>query len=574
MTLCRACLLFLTLLPVVSGKAFLGSDPHLKAKLVRQELEGVLAEVLGHGHGVDGARLAKIRESLAPIFRALPKNGQGRLSAPVMRYSVQRYFSQEHGWVVKGFEPHAIAANISDTTDSSQILQSKLPDYIRTALEEKFAHSGFSLEDLAVMVAALERLTFDEVIRGVEVAFKLNKHATTDGLNFKEFEHVLGSYLVTQMLEGTSEELTQHTMDKENIRELYPHWDATMLFVIDLAQNEVFGKMQRRNPFTDHAVYFFEDATRIGQRISDEFASWSSHECHEIKDKLIQFDVHGTGRVKLSQFYGKALTNKGMAVERGLTYSSAGEEWQFNEASSYLRDLGTLDESSTLQGPQVIIPNYISGMSNCITSAPYYSICCLNECDGVFQHLEAAISGSTASAAEIIHAVESMPDTSSIEATKVSAALRSRLEEVAAVHGGKVPLHGRLLAQWLHYVFPRDCPFPHLAGTFNPVTPVKYEEVLGAEATVASDEEVEQFLKSDAARHGPSPEAGAGMWNLKEHILESSTPSDRATSPLKQLLRTLSSLGLLAGLVGLLNQLLPQVLSISGRKTKSVEYDV
>ena len=31
-------------------------------------------------------------------------------------------------------------------------------------------------------------------------------------------------------------------------------------------------------------------------------------------------------------------------------------------------------------------------------------------------------------------------------------------------HGGKVPIHGRLFAQWLHYVFPRDCAFPYKSG--------------------------------------------------------------------------------------------------------------
>jgi len=554
-----ACLLLLALLPAVYGADFLGSNPHLRAQLVRQELQGVLTEVLGHGHGVDTARLTKIRESLTPVFQALPKNHQGRVSAPVMRYSVQRYFGEQHGWVVKGFEPHAIAANISDDTDNSHILQSKLPEYIRTALEEKFAHSGFSLEDLAVMVAAVERLTYDEVMRGVELAFKLNNLELTDSLDLESLSDVLGSYLITGMLEGTSTELEQHILDKENIRKMYPHWDTTLSFVVDLFHSEVFGKMHRQNPFTDHDVYFFDDATTIAQQISEKFGSWSMHECHEIKDSLVNMDVHGTGRVKLSQFYGK----------------SQDGGWQFREASEYLRTLGALDESSTLQGPQVIIPNYISGMSNCITSAPYYSICCLNECDRVFQHLEAVITASKAFPTEIIRAVESMPDTSSIEATNVSAALQSRLEEVAAVNGGKVPLHGRLFAQWLHYVFPRDCPFPHLAGTVNPQTVMKYEEVVGKFSTDASDEEVEQFLESDAARLGPSPDAGAGMWNLNEHILESSTPSDLATSPIQKLLRTFSCLGLFAGLLGLLfKQLLPQVLSISARKGKVVEYDV
>merc|ERR1719156_31279 len=108
-----------------------------------------------------------------------------------------------------------------------------------------------------------------------------------------------------------------------------------------------------------------------------------------------------------------------------------------------------------------------------------------------------------------------MPDTTSIEAEKISDTLRSRLEQVAAVNQGKVPLHGRLFAQWMHYVFPRDCPFPHVAGTVNPQTPVKYEEVLGQDTTTASDEEVEQFLMSETAQLSPSPDAGAAMWNLK-----------------------------------------------------------
>merc|ERR1719329_1967031 len=176
--------------------------------------------------------------------------------------------------------------------------------------------------------------------------------------------------------------------------------------MMDLIHSDQYGKMHSSNPFTDHRVYFFDDATSIGQRISEEFGSWSNHECHEIKDGLLKMDVHTTGRVKLSEFYGKS--------ENGA--------WQYREASEYLRQLGALDESSTLQGPQVLIPNYVAGMSNCITSAPYYSICCLNECDRVFQHLEAEIPASTATTAEIIRAVESMPDTTTIEAGKVSEA--------------------------------------------------------------------------------------------------------------------------------------------------------
>merc|ERR1719379_254360 len=106
---------------------------------------------------------------------------------------------------------------------------------------------------------------------------------------------------------------------------------------MDLIHSEDFGKLARRNPFTGHGVFTFTDATRIAQRISELFGSWSNHECHEIKDPLVEMDIHATGRVKLSQFYGKG----------------QGSGWQYAEASEYLRQLGALDESSSLLGPQV-----------------------------------------------------------------------------------------------------------------------------------------------------------------------------------------------------------------------------
>merc|ERR1719160_2035961 len=127
-----------------------------------------------------------------------------------------------------------------------------------------------------------------------------------------------------------------------------------------------------------------------------------------MKDLLAQKDVSGSGRVKLADFYRRS--------EDGA--------WQFSEPSEYLRHLGALDESSSSLGPQVLIPNYITGLSNCITSAPYYSICCLNECDQIYQNLEAHIPASTASPSEILKAVESMPQSPG----NISASLLAKLD--------------------------------------------------------------------------------------------------------------------------------------------------
>merc|ERR1719333_1728781 len=102
-----------------------------------------------------------------------------------------------------------------------------------------------------------------------------------------------------------------------------------------------------------------------------------------------------------------------------------------------------------------------------------------------------------------------------------SSILMTRLTEIDAYHKGKIPLHGRLIAQWLHFVFPRECPYPHMAKSINPQTPASWEAVAGQDAATASDAEVEQFLASEAADMAPSPDAGVTMWNPSEVTLDS-----------------------------------------------------
>merc|ERR1719487_80796 len=87
--------------------------------------------------------------------------------------------------------------------------------------------------------------------------------------------------------------------------------------------------------------------------------------------------------------------------------------------------------------------------------------------------------------------------------------LRAKLDAVATLHNGNVPLHGRLLAQWLHFAFPRECPYPHAAGTLNPQTPARWEAAGGS---IASEDEIQQCLASEVAREAPSPDAGSDMW--------------------------------------------------------------
>jgi len=172
-------------------------------------------------------------------------------------------------------------------------------------------------------------------------------------------------------------------------------------------------------------------------------------------------DPHVTGRVPLSKFYGTGLDS----------------EWRFGESESYLRELGALDETSRW-GKQVIIPNYIQAASNCIVTTSHYMVCCANDCNPIISDIEEAIGAPTAEVNELLSLVRNMSSMTSLEdesQVTVDATLSAQLESIANSHGGEVPIHSRLFMQWLHYVFPRECPFPHKSGTVASVAPLEYK---------------------------------------------------------------------------------------------------
>merc|ERR1712226_1692742 len=83
----------------------------------------------------------------------------------------------------------------------------------------------------------------------------------------------------------------------------------------------------------------------------------------------------------------------------------------------------------------------------------------------------------------------------------VSPYLLRQLDEIANMNGGRVPLHGRLFAQWMHSAYPQECPFPHVSGTSNPdhLAAIVDNSSLVAEA-VAEDEEIKRIVKAAAPR--------------------------------------------------------------------------
>merc|ERR1740130_1092888 len=155
--------------------------------------------------------------------------------------------------------------------------------------------------------------------------------------------------------------------------------------------------------------------------------------------------------------------------------------------------------------------------------------------------LESRLQAPDASTSEIMKAVEHLLPLSPFPTPGLDEALngtlRTRLEEIAAQNeAGMVPIHGRLFAQWLHYAFPRDCPYPHETGSVNPMTPGEWFEAnknttdffLGGDddPTLVLESELQKLANHPDTLLPPSPHAGKMMWVAKEELLNSSTASD------------------------------------------------
>jgi len=116
--------------------------------------------------------------------------------------------------------------------------------------------------------------------------------------------------------------------------------------------------------------------------------------------------------------------------------------------------------------------------------------------------IEQQVAGPAASAAQLAQIVAGLRDVKGLDPK-----LQKRLYSIAAQSGGFVPLHGRLFAQFLHHAFPRDCPYPHEAGTTNPQTPDDWMRTNGRSTTV-SREQLEQLARETCpadVHHGNAP---------------------------------------------------------------------
>eukprot|EP00928_Gymnodinium_smaydae_P070045 TRINITY_DN53987_c0_g1_i1.p1 TRINITY_DN53987_c0_g1~~TRINITY_DN53987_c0_g1_i1.p1 ORF type:complete len:590 (-),score=100.71 TRINITY_DN53987_c0_g1_i1:101-1825(-) len=454
-------LVFFATVSAVSGSGFLKKDSNLHFHIGDDEFQQAMTEVMGCGSvqkaGGGRRNVADIERALAPMWRVAPKDANGRVEWRMFRYIAHRYFVQSASLLIRGLEP---AQQINEShSGGADILRNRVPS-LADVVEGKRSSRGFSFEDVVALVSTLEQVIFDSESVLLEEAYKQQNKQVDMSLSHRELIKVMESYLVQWMMPGDRQTIDLLLSRPSLLQQHVPQWDSINGLAHGLVKNMEFARL--RNPTLGQGMntmtqrYSFDDAHAAVASITKTFASFWESECQSITDALTRLDNKGTGRVLLSDFY--AANSKG--------------EWRFAESESYLRELGALDETSS-RGKQIIIPNYLQGANNCIVTNAHYFVCCMNECESILNQVEDAVGGSVALPNEILYPLGNMTDFND-DPPVISDMLKNQLQRIADTHGGKVPLHGRLFAQWLHYVFPRQCPFPHKAGTHTTQAPLEF----------------------------------------------------------------------------------------------------
>jgi len=462
------------LIMTVQANEFLKGPPNkvLDERVSEDNIQTSLLDEVENslGKGSASNRLSQMEATLKPIVAALPKNAYGNLEHSGVSYALHRLFVLRRGWVIKG-----LAEGVhSNASSPAGVLKDQVPAFIQGLFEQRLAGKGFGLHDLAVLAATIEHLIHNEAVSRLGAAFNVHMLPVTSPISKDDASEVLDTYMMAYIM---AENLNNMTLEDarqsvQQIPELFLAWNDTQKFVLGV----------RTRLIKDDADVDFAALAKVVETIGEEFGTFQDQECKQMTDTLVKMEYRGTGRVRLSDFYKPALDGA----------------WTFQESSGYLRSLGALDETDALR-PSVMISNYVSAAANCIASSGFYSVCCKNECEGLLGHLEQNIGAPEAGPSTIAALTAKLPSRTVSAPRDIPAALMQRLNDIAASHGGRVPLHGRLFAQWLHHVYPRECPYPHMSETsgINKRFADWYMESDNEHERSATQEEMQQHVAND-----------------------------------------------------------------------------
>jgi hypothetical protein len=361
--------------------------------------------------------------------------------------------------------------------------------------------SGASLHELAAIAASLEQLIQMEAVKRLHEVLDLYRVGENSTMTTKTMTDVLSTYLMIYLKSGniTVGGRTGAEARKQLFARRYADWAGVKGWLQEQMDEHVDPNSESEY---DHNV---ETLRSIVDDVSTKFHSFFDLDCQKMKTRLISLEDQQPGLVPLSAFYSQSLIG----------------HWNFNEKTDYLRALGALDESNPKRS-NVISANYVTSRPNCQRVSHFYSLCCSDECEGLMGQVEMRIGTAIANPERILSVVSAISTETGV-GREISKDLRARLVS-AAGSSGRVPIHGRLFAQWMHNVFPRECPYPHQEGTVSLWTAEEWTLKMGHDSSQATPDEMVEVIAADTCRVGDRDGCGSAdsllPWSDFEELLE------------------------------------------------------
>jgi len=441
--------------------------------------------------------VGKFEDALRSLYTALPKNSYGNLGHETVRYALGRYFMGQYGWLLSGLEAERPSGWV--------------PEHVQRVLEAAAGRRGIDLHGLAMMAATLEDLTEKNAVERLKTAYNttFGQEVVVDQLTFGKVKDLFETYVIMSLSPSTWRSSDAATLARKK-KWFRSHEQDDFKEVMNWCTPILERHFGRELELPSSGTFSLETLSRVAVELDKGFHQYFDRDCKSMKATLLSGQTRRPGRVRLSTFYNMSLHN----------------DWYFTEKEEYLRAIGALDEAEPLS---VIIPNYAYARLNCLNETSLYSVCCRNTCDDLLAQLEERVAAPSAPAATLAAlAADLSVGSSSLTLPGRGAfdpGLLARLDEVAAVNGGQVPLHGRLFAQWLHHAFPLECPYPHEAGTTSPESPEEWMARTGQTSNSKTEEEIRAHVAADTCAVDWEGKVECGEeslelpWSMTEELL-------------------------------------------------------
>jgi hypothetical protein len=410
---------------------------------VRSELKAASAHT---------TRLVKLQADLKQIYTVLPKNKDGYLNNGTARYALHRYFNERHAWSIKGLQPAGAAwqATMSVTPDVKDITKYMVPAYMQHLILQQTGKTSFDLEGLSIMAATIEHLIHAEIIATVHSVYTTLELPIPGSRTDHEVREILETYAMMHAfgvnLDVSVREDVQRA--KAHLQKVHSSWPSLVAFTWQV-KTEMFAKSNLN----------FDEIVQVVARFGERYVKWQGQDCSRAKKYLVALPSYQKGSVKLRE------------VEKS---TANGRRELFGESVSDLEKLGVLVGTKGPK-PDFIIANYLNSQNMCLSTASYYTACCVNECEGLLARLEREVLAPKVKPEELARVVKKLPG------ANIAESLLEEIPRLATQGSGLVPLHSRALAKWMHRAFPLECPAPSDQIITNPKTPDEWMGASGKE---------------------------------------------------------------------------------------------